>query len=198
LSHATPALQVTIESNAAHPLISAFTELADVASFALTSRHFASAIKNAEHILGPALAAKYAPTMLALHPMLADPKTSLFVYFKRHMRAKAASTAPQPARAPRSSLADYYFSYELCAEAGRTKVAWAGQAHFTESGGHQHQAVVEMPRRGTVVERIFEVAEDCRACMKGERRREQRKTKGGSEEDERGNRERRSEEEEGR
>jgi hypothetical protein len=146
--------------------IAAFTDLADVASFALTARYFASAIKNAEHILGPALAAKYAPAVLALHPMLADPKPSLFSFFKRHLRAKAASTAPQPARVPRSSLADYCFSYELFAEGGRTKVAWAGQAHFTESGGHQNLAVVEMPLRGTVVERIFEEAEDCRACMR--------------------------------
>jgi hypothetical protein len=124
--------------------IAAFTELADVASFALTSRRFASAIKNAEHSLGPALAAKYAPAVLALHPMLADPKPSIFVFFKRHLRAKAASTAPQPVRVPRSSLADYCFSYELFGEAGETKAAWSGQARFNYPGD-QRQAIILMP-----------------------------------------------------
>jgi hypothetical protein len=57
--------------------IAAFTELADIASFAFTSRHFASAIKNAENGLGPALVAKYAPTVLALHLMMPKPKPTL-------------------------------------------------------------------------------------------------------------------------
>jgi hypothetical protein len=92
--------------------IAAFTELADVASFALSSRHLANAIKNAEHSLGPALAAKNAPAVVALHPMLPKPKPTLLVFLKRYLRAKATSTAPQPARVSRFSLADYCFSYE--------------------------------------------------------------------------------------
>jgi hypothetical protein len=135
--------------------IATFTELADIASFALTSRHFASALKKAEHSIGPALAAKYAPAVLALHPILPNPKHSLFTLFKRHMRAKAASTAPQPARVPRSSLADYYFSYELCSVAGWIKAAWAGLAHFIRPG-EPGIAIIEMPLGATVVERIID------------------------------------------
>jgi hypothetical protein len=140
--------------------IATFTELTDVASFALTSRHFANAIKKAEPSLGHALAAKYAPAVLALHPMLPYPKPPLIVLLMRHMRAKAASTAPQPARAPRSSLADYFSSYELCRVAGLMAVVWAGWAHFVETGDLE-RAIIEMPLDATVVQRIFEEADRC-------------------------------------
>jgi hypothetical protein len=136
--------------------IAAFTELTDVASFAVTSRHCASAVKNAENSLGPALVAKCALTLLTLLPMLPNPKPSLLVFFKCHLRAKVASTAPQPARVPRFSVADYYFSYELCWEAGMMKVAWAEQALNAAHFGGESLAFIEMPLDATVAERLSE------------------------------------------
>jgi hypothetical protein len=125
--------------------IAAFTDLADIASFALTSSLFAGALKAAGPSLWPLLATKHAPAVIALYPMLPNPKPPFLSFIQRHFNVKAASARPRPALVPTTSLADYLFSYELVEESGKAGVAWAGQAQFAG----QSNADVILPLSGS-------------------------------------------------
>jgi hypothetical protein len=90
--------------------------------------------------------------------MLPSPKPTLLSFFQRHLNVKAASARPRPALVPTSSLADYFFSYELREVSGKLEVAWAGQAHFLS----QRHADIILPLDAEIVERILN--EEAKSC----------------------------------